>query len=60
MVCPLDGTASEAVLPGGNSGDYFSEEYDDQLSLWSNGRYRPMARQMTGDADLTFTEGGDA
>ena len=28
------GTDATAVIPGGNSGDYFSDHYDDQLRAW--------------------------
>ncbi len=56
MVATFDGE-SRAVLPGGNSGDYFSAHYDDQLSLWANGEYKSMARTLPDGVDLTFTEG---
>jgi penicillin amidase len=56
MVATFDGD-SRAVLPGGNSGDYFSEHYDDQLSLWVDGEYKPMARTLPDAVDLRFVEG---
>lgn len=41
MVVPPRDTAS-GVIPGGNSGDYFSPHYDDQLADWAAGRYRAL------------------
>ncbi|AGK60495.1 Protein related to penicillin acylase [Archaeoglobus sulfaticallidus PM70-1] len=32
------------VIPGGNSGNYFSKNYDDQLEMWVNGEYKEMVR----------------
>ena len=56
MVATFDGD-SRAVLPGGNSGDYFSPHYDDQLAMWANGEYKPMDRSAPDGVNLTFTEG---
>jgi penicillin amidase len=56
MVATFDGD-SRAVLPGGNSGDYFSAHYDDQLRLWADGEYKSMALAAPDGTDLTFTEG---
>ncbi|MEM0266819.1 MAG: penicillin acylase family protein [Archaeoglobaceae archaeon] len=28
------------VIPGGNSGNFFSKNYDDQLILWAEGKYK--------------------
>lgn len=56
MVAPMAGE-SRAVLPGGNSGDYFSPHYADQLPLWVDGEYKTMAREHAGDAFLEFTGG---
>jgi len=56
MVATFDG-GSRAVLPGGNSGDYFSDHYDDQLTTWANGEYKSMALTAPDGTDLTFTEG---
>ena len=36
------GRDATAVLPGGNSGDYFSDHYDDQLRRWLDNDQRPM------------------
>ncbi|WP_049980800.1 penicillin acylase family protein [Halolamina rubra] len=56
MVATFDGD-SRAILPGGNSGDYFSPHYDDQLGLWADGEYKSMARTLPDGVDLRFTEG---
>jgi penicillin amidase len=53
MVCPMDGPSS-AVIPGGNSGSYFSAHYDDQLGLWADTEYKPMSREIRGESTLTF------
>jgi penicillin amidase len=53
MVCPMDGPSS-AVIPGGNSGSYFSAHYDDQLELWADTEYKPMSREIRGESTLTF------
>ncbi|WP_267639512.1 penicillin acylase family protein [Haloarchaeobius amylolyticus] len=55
MVATFDG-GSQAVLPGGNSGDYFSDSYADQLADWANGRYKPMDRSLPDGTDLRFEE----
>lgn len=49
------GSESLAVLPGGNSGDYFSPHYDDQFHDWLDGAYRSMDREVSGDLLVTFT-----
>ncbi|WP_149798135.1 penicillin acylase family protein [Halorubrum xinjiangense] len=54
------GTDATAVLPGGNSGDYFSEHYDDQLRRWLDNDQRPMPLGAGGDPVVRFepsTEG---
>ncbi|MGM0446967.1 MAG: penicillin acylase family protein [Methanobacteriota archaeon] len=54
------GTEATAVLPGGNSGDYFSEHYDDQLRRWLDNDQRPMPLGAGGDPAVRFepsTEG---
>ncbi|WP_327051834.1 penicillin acylase family protein [Halomicrococcus gelatinilyticus] len=56
MVCPMDGE-SAAVLPGGNSGDYFSDHYRDQLRAWADVEYRPMPLELQGETTVTFEEG---
>jgi penicillin amidase len=57
MVATFDGE-SRAILPGGNSGDYFSDHYDDQLRAWADGEYKPMDRTVPDGTDISF-EGGD-
>jgi penicillin amidase len=56
MQADLDGPLL-GVLPGGNSGHYFSEHYDDQIKLWANGEYRRLAREIEGDLTTEFEEG---
>jgi penicillin amidase len=54
------GTDATAVLPGGNSGDYFSEHYDDQLRRWLDNDQRPMPLGGGGEPAVRFepsTEG---
>jgi penicillin amidase len=51
-------SGSVAVLPGGNSANYFSDHYADQFELWRNGNYRPFPTGTDGQASITFTEGG--
>ncbi len=37
------------VIPGGNSGNYFSKHYDDQLEMWANGKYKPFDFEAKGE-----------
>lgn len=46
--------SSEVILPGGNSGRYFSDHYDDQLRAWADGEYRSMALEPAGEVRYTF------
>ena len=48
------GTDATAVLPGGNSGDYFSEHYDDQLRRWLDNDQRPMPLGAGGEPAVRF------
>ncbi|MGQ3720617.1 penicillin acylase family protein [Natrialba aegyptia] len=58
MVVEPGGDAT-AILPGGNSGDYFSEHYDDQFDRWRNGEQKAMDRTVDGgEADVSFVEDG--
>ncbi|NHN58923.1 MULTISPECIES: penicillin acylase family protein [Halorussus] len=60
MVCPVaEREQSVCVLPGGNSGEYFSDHYDDQLRLWADGKYKSMSRDLAGDTAITFEPEGD-
>ncbi len=51
------GGAATAVLPGGNSGDYFSDHYGDQLEDWLANDQKPMDRSLEGEPDVVFEEG---
>ena len=37
------------VIPGGNSGNYFSEHYSDQLEMWANGKYKQLDFEVRGE-----------
>ncbi|MDZ7730765.1 MAG: penicillin acylase family protein [Natrialbaceae archaeon] len=50
------GGGSSAILPGGNSGDYFSDHYQDQFDEFLAGEYRSMDRSIDGDLVTTFEE----
>lgn len=52
------GGPAQGILPGGNSGDYYSEQYQDQLGDWANGRYRALVG-ADGDPAVRF-HGGDS
>ncbi|QSW98609.1 penicillin acylase family protein [Haloterrigena alkaliphila] len=56
MVVEPGGTAT-AVLPGGNSGDYFSDHYDDQFERWIANEQKPMDRSTEADVAVEFTGG---
>ena len=58
MVVPMAGN-SQAILPGGNSGDYFSPHYDDQLQMWADGEYKSMSRKLRGTPAYTFERGDE-
>lgn len=49
-----DGGEYLSVLPGGNSGRYFSTHYDDQIERWAAGEYRSLSREIEGDLAVTF------
>ncbi|ARS88803.1 peptidase S45 [Natrarchaeobaculum aegyptiacum] len=59
------GGRARAILPGGNSGNYFSDHYADQFQPWLDGELKPMNRTVDdGDAsgddpDVTFLEEED-
>lgn len=55
MVVTAGGEAS-CILPGGNSGDYFSDHYDDQLERWIEGEHKPMDRTHSGPVRVDFEE----
>ena len=56
MQVDLDGDLL-GLLPGGNSGHYFSEHYDNQIERWANGEYRRLSREIEGDLTTQFVEG---
>ena len=49
-----DGGEYLSMLPGGNSGRYFSTHYDDQIEQWAAGEYRSLSREIEGDLAVTF------
>jgi len=53
MVVEPGGDAA-AVLPGGNSGDYFSDHYDDQFERWLDNDQKPMDRTIEGEETVAF------
>jgi penicillin amidase len=57
QVSPMDGESS-SVIPGGQDGSYFSDHYTDQLRMWADGKYKPMARETPDDGD-TIEFGGE-
>ena len=61
MISPMaDGDGSVAILPGGNSGDYFSDHYDDQLRMWADGEYKSMSRKIVGETAIQFEASEEA
>lgn len=59
QISPMDGE-SRSVIPGGQSGDYFSPHYEDQLRMWADGEYKPMSFEVPTDGDrITFEGDGD-
>ena len=61
MLCEPGGDC-EAILPGGNSGNYYSPHYDDQLRRWADGEYKPMDRELQGTLRFRFSgdDSGDS
>ncbi|MFT4946082.1 MAG: penicillin amidase [Natronomonas sp.] len=57
MQVDLDGEYL-AILPGGNSGRYFADEYQSQLRRWANGEYRSLSREIEGDLTTEYVGGG--
>ncbi|WP_435075426.1 penicillin acylase family protein [Halorubrum sp. HHNYT27] len=53
------GEDATAVIPGGNSGDYFSEHYDDQLRDWLANDQKPMSLDPEGDTGETAAFRGE-
>ena len=52
----IPGGESVGVIPGGNSGEYFSEHYHDQLRMWADVEYHPLSWNP-GDTAIRFEEG---
>ncbi len=53
------GGQSSGVIPGGQSGIFWSKHYHDQLGTWAEGRYKPMTLDRpTGNPDIVFSKGG--
>jgi penicillin amidase len=48
---------SYCVIPGGNSGNYFSKHYSDQLEMWVNGEYKSMDFEIK-DVEEVIEVGG--
>ncbi len=46
------------IIPGGNSGRYFSPHYADQLERWRTGAYKPLPFGTDGGTDIVFEGGG--
>ncbi|MGM0591597.1 MAG: penicillin acylase family protein, partial [Halobacteriota archaeon] len=60
------GGESTSIVPGGNSGVFWSAHYDDQLDEWASGEYKPMSMEVPdGRPDIVFearagaTDGSD-
>lgn len=57
MVCPMaDGEESVCILPGGNSGEYFSDHYADQLRMWADDEYKSMSRDVASETVIRFEQ----
>jgi len=56
MQADLDGELL-GILPGGNSGRYFSAHYRDQLRAWADGEYRSLSREVEGELTTEFVSG---
>lgn len=54
-----DDDVSLGILPGGQSGVFWSDHYHDQLDEWAGGEYEPMTLSSPdGDPDIVFEPGG--
>ncbi|QLD89779.1 penicillin acylase family protein [Natronomonas salina] len=58
QISPMDGP-SLSVIPGGQSGSYFSAHYDDQLRMWADGEYKSMAFETPDDSETVSFRGED-
>jgi penicillin amidase len=50
--------SAEGIIPGGNSGRYFSPHYADQLERWRTGQYKLLTFDAEGGPDIVFVDGG--
>jgi penicillin amidase len=53
------GSPSAGVIPGGQSGEYFSPHYQDQLDEWRKGEYHELTFEVVGTRVIVFTNRGD-
>jgi penicillin amidase len=53
------GSPSAGIIPGGQSGEYFSPHYQDQLDEWRKGEYHELTFEVVGTRVIVFTNGGD-
>ena len=51
------GSPSVGIIPGGQSGNYFSPHYADQLRPWANGEYHAIPTEASGPVVVRFEEG---
>jgi penicillin amidase len=58
LLARFDGD-SLGIIPGGNSGDYFSDHYSDGLRPWADAEYRLLTPTMDADPSVRFEGGGD-
>jgi penicillin amidase len=58
MVVDWDGP-SVGVIPGGQSGSYFSAHYADQLDEWRTGEYHEFTMDVEGTRTIVFESGGE-
>jgi penicillin amidase len=52
------GERSVGVIPGGQSGVYYSPHYRSQLEAWRGGEYRPIPLEVAGRTTIVFEDGG--
>jgi penicillin amidase len=45
------------IIPGGNSGRYFSPHYADQFDRWRTGEYKPLSVAVDGRPRIVFADG---
>jgi penicillin amidase len=52
----VPGGPGSGVLPGGQSGNPFSPHHDDQLDMWADGEYKPLALSTGAGVAIRFVE----